>query len=71
MREVLPSCPKCRTQMVLKRVHAGKHYDYVGKFACATCNRTVTETLVLTSSPPLAPASVEQNQPNYKAAQCE
>jgi len=48
--------------MVLQRVRAGRHYDYVGKFACATCNRTVTQTVeLLTSSPPLAPAPAEQS----------
>jgi hypothetical protein len=47
--------------MVLQSVRAGRHYDYVGKFACATCNRTVTQTVELTSSPPLAPAPAEQS----------
>jgi len=40
--------------MVLKRVQAGRHHYYLGKFACATCNRTVTQALELTSSPSLA-----------------
>jgi hypothetical protein len=52
--------------MVLKRVRAGRHYDYVGKFACATCNRTVTQTLELTSSPPLAPVPGEQDLADHK-----
>ena len=57
-REVLPPCPRRLTPMVLKRVRAGRHHHYVGKFKCATCHRTVTQAIELTSSPPLAIAPV-------------
>ena len=57
-REVLPPCPRRLTPMVLKRVRAGRHHHYVGKFECATCHRTVTQAIELTSSPPLAIAPV-------------
>ena len=55
-KEVVPICRKCRSPMVLRRLHTGKLNSYIGKFECGTCGRVVREAIKLEaiSSPPLA-----------------
>src|SRR5689334_16218226 len=65
LSEVVPICRKCQAPMVLKRLRAGRHFSYLGKFECTTCHRTVIQEieLQLTSSPTLASA-ITANQEN-------
>jgi transposase-like protein len=58
LSEVAPTCPKCGSPLVLKRLLSGRIH-YKGKFECDSCGRSVTRVIELasTQSPPLASAS--------------
>ena len=56
LREVVPICTKCRSSMVLRRLHAGRLNNYAGRFECLACGHKLTKPieLALPQSPPLA-----------------
>jgi len=44
---LLPQCTKCRTPMVLVRLHPGRHGSYRGKYICAACGKTLIDDVKL------------------------